>query len=495
MRPELLEVINLKVEIKTGDRFTSILENINFKLEQGQKIAVLGPSGAGKTTLMESIGQLKSWDNHYRYSGDILFKGFSILKNKKLLQSYRGNKISYIFQEPSSCFNPLISLGKQVDEAVSVHRIMEPDARKELILEWLEKCNLGDIERVYNSYPHQLSGGQLQRVMFILALINQPELLIADEPYSSLDEENQQLFLHLLDKEQKERNLTVIMVSHDWQISRNWADHFIIINNGTIVDQGDATYLERTGSDPFTKALFEFEQHREKLVKQFAPPLISGEPLLRVHDISKSYPSSRSIEKNTLIFEKVNFSLYKGETIGISGPSGSGKSTLARCLLLLEKADQGKIFWLDREVSDLDFETLIPLRPSIQIVFQDNNLSLPPHKTTMEIIKEVFIVRKQKEINFYEILGEVGLDENILQKYPSQLSGGQRQRLCIARALAMDPKVIVFDEILSMLDPVSQVLIVKLLLEVQKNKGVSFVFITHDKKWLEVFTNKVIVLS
>ncbi|MBK7525859.1 MAG: ABC transporter ATP-binding protein [Saprospiraceae bacterium] len=220
----------------------------------------------------------------------------------------------------------------------------------------------------------------------------------------------------------------------------------------------------------------------------------AGEPVLQVEKVSKSYPSYQTSNENTDIFDNINFELFQGETIGVSGPSGSGKSTLARCILKLEKTDAGKIFWMEKDVTHLDFETLIPLRPSVQIVFQDNNLSLPPHKTIYDILYEVSRIQKGKKVDVMEILGEVGLDDTVLMKYPSQLSGGQRQRLCIARALAMFPKVIVFDEILSMLDPVSQVQIVNLLLNVQKKLGISFVFITHDKKWLEVFTRRVIDL-
>ncbi|MBK8548386.1 MAG: ABC transporter ATP-binding protein [Saprospiraceae bacterium] len=494
MDAELLVVNNLKVDIKTGNQYIGILENVNFKVLRGQKVAVLGPSGTGKTTLLESIGQLKSWDSHYRYAGEIRFSGHSLLENKKLLHQYRGNKFSYIFQEPMSCFNPLLTCGKQVDESISAHRNAEPALRKKMILEWFEKFKLGDVSRVFDAYPHQLSGGQLQRIMFVLALINGPELLIADEPYSSLDEENQLLFLKTLEEEQKERNLSVIMVSHDWLISKNWADYFIIMNHGTIVDQGDLQTLEKTGSDPFTTSLFEFEQVREKLAHDFSVVKHAGEPVLQVEKVSKSYPSYQTSNENTDIFENINFELFQGETIGVSGPSGSGKSTLARCILKLEKTDAGKIFWMEKDVTHLDFETLIPLRPSVQIVFQDNNLSLPPHKTIYDILYEVSRIQKGKKVDVMEILGEVGLDDTVLMKYPSQLSGGQRQRLCIARALAMFPKVIVFDEILSMLDPVSQVQIVNLLLNVQKKSGISFVFITHDKKWLEVFTRRVIDL-
>jgi peptide/nickel transport system ATP-binding protein len=495
----LLEVSQLNVFVKSRRENFQILKDISFHLGPGEKLAIIGLSGSGKTTLLEAVTQLNYWNKHYHYEGRIIWNNQDLLQaSSKQLETVRGNQIVHIFQEPIACFNPLMTIGQQLYTGYSRHVKTDRDNAFCYILEWFDKVGLTTPDQILHSYPHHLSGGQLQRIMLVSALMLHPSVILADEPTSALDEENKQLMMSLLGEEQKKYGTSIVWVTHDMKLAAEWSDRILVLHDGEITDQGLYNAVKATPAHAFTKAIFEAELKRKQWVKLYRQENKNtdiNDRLLEVKGITKSYLTKDGKTSSRPIFEDLSFSVNEGRTKGITGPSGSGKSTLARCLLKLEEVDTGRIYWLNEDVTKLDFLDIRSKRHWIQVVFQDTNLSLPPHMTVSQIIHESIKKGGSSLATVEEILSSVGLDETLLHRFPYQMSGGQRQRLSLARALAFEPRILVLDEIISMLDPVSQCHIVRLLLDVQAEKQLAFVFITHDLEWLSVFTDDVLAMS
>ncbi|MFZ1704158.1 MAG: ABC transporter ATP-binding protein [Saprospiraceae bacterium] len=500
LKEVVLQIENLSINYSRKGSQTTILKDISFKVHKGQKVAILGPSGAGKTSLLENIAKLNDWSNDIFISGNIIFQNKSIFDlPSNELPTIRGKDISYIFQEPMACFNPLMPCGKQVLEAYMQHQKDDISIAKTHILSWFSSFQIQDVKKAYDAYPHQLSGGQLQRIMCVIALINNPSLILADEPTSSLDEDNKILFYKKLDEARVKNQTTTMVVTHDWVWAKKWADQIIILDDGELVDIGSVETITKNPKHIFTKALLEFENVRSSLKESFGLDEINQLPnnqiVVEGKKINKRYLYDKGGHQVLDVLSDINFKLNKGRTIGITGSSGSGKSTLARCILRLEDVDSGNIYWSGKEVTNLSFEALRKIRHQIQIVFQDTHLSLPPHLTVRAILEEALSSVDNKKDSVDSLLKSVGLNNDLTTRYPKQLSGGQRQRLCLARVMALQSSVVILDEFISMLDIVSQVNIVTLLMELQKKSSISYILITHDRVWLDIMTDEVLNLN
>lgn len=483
------------LSVKAGNH--TILSDISFTVAAGEKVAVLGLSGSGKSTLLESIGSLQTWNPDFETTGRVLFHDEDLLTmTPDNLNLKRGRQFGFIFQEPIACFNPVIRVGEQIISAYRKHHPGTDAVVKELVLDWFEKVKLPSPEKAFNSYPHQLSGGQLQRIMTVFALMHGPELILADEPISALDEENKNVVLTMLENERSKSRSAILMVTHDFSFAKSWADKLIILHDGKVAEEGTPGVLAEKSIHPFTRSLFSFEQKRYDLTalisKAESKDNEDRERLaLEVRSLKKSYTSAGN---TTTVLKNINLQLAEGDILGIQGPSGCGKSTLARCILRLESIDNGSIRWFYKEVTHLDFDTIRPLRKHVQIVFQDTNLSLPPHMTIREILLEAVYASGYSAEDIDRVLADVGIEKSVKERYPRQLSGGQRQRVCMARALLFRPGLLVLDEVISMLDPVTQLQMVELLLKINKEKKMALLFITHDKDWLRVITKDIMVL-
>ncbi|MBK8620400.1 MAG: ABC transporter ATP-binding protein [Saprospiraceae bacterium] len=495
-----LQIDNLRVNIAHGGLETHIIRDISLKIDGGEKVLIVGPSGSGKSTLLDSIGRINHWNTSYTYSGNITFKGCNLMKlSHREMSELLGKKIAYIFQEPQACFNPLMRVGEQIAETFELKKNQKSSVA-DVIQQWFGKVNLNDPNEIYYSYPHQLSGGQLQRVAMVMALIHGPELVLADEPTSALDIENQQWLFDILDDLRISHQTSVVMVSHDARLIHSWADSYYLMEDGIISASGKPHELQINPKSTFIQSLLTFDDRCKQLEQKRAekhPVFVDTAidiPVLKVVGLQKFYKNVQGKDGVKKIFEDIEFELFRGRSIGVSGGSGSGKSTLARCLVKLENTESGQIFWEQEMVSLLTFEEILPLRKNVQMVFQDIRLSLPPHMNVADILDEAISIAGNKEYTSKMLLHSVGMSDIFGKRFTHELSGGQRQRICIARAMAFDPKVLILDEVLSMLDIVTQSQIVELLLEKQAETGVSYVFISHDRQWMDVFTDHILYI-
>lgn len=487
----MLQVEGLSVIAGHEDYAVSILSDITFTVNKGEKIAVMGMSGSGKSTLLDSIGGLQAWNSDYKCLGKIQYNDINLLEaDPGYVREISGTKMGFIFQEPMACFNPVKKIGDQLVSAYRKYHAMAKDDIRSMVLAWFKDVLLPSPEKVFNAYPYQLSGGQLQRIMTVFGLMHRPELILADEPFSALDEENKKVVLNILERERKHNHSALLLVTHDFSFAHSWADRIIILADGKIVDQGTVASLSEKARHGFTKDLFNFEENRNKLaVRRKAQIKIvhesKREPVIEVKNLIKIFGVVPVLENMDMI-------LTEGSILGITGSSGSGKSTLARCITRLESFNSGSVSWFGRDITYLDYDELRPLRKKVQIVFQDTNLSLPPHMTIDAIFQEAKKASTCNLPELPEILAKVGLDKTILHRYPLQLSGGQRQRVCLARALLFRPAILILDEVISMLDPVSQLHLVESLLKLNYEEDTAIIFITHDRAWLDVVTQNII---
>ncbi len=500
-----------------GDK--QILYDINLNIEQGKTHALVGESGSGKSVTAMSILRLLEDVATIRTKGKILFNGQELLQlSKKDIRAVRGNDIAMIFQEPMTSLNPVYTIGQQLTEPLIQHRrLTKEDATQEAI-NLLERTGIPDPQQRLKSFPHQLSGGQRQRVMIAMALACRPALLIADEPTTALDVTIQAQILELIKDLQKECNMAVLLITHDLPLVRKTADTVSIMHQGRIVEQSP------------TKALFDNPQqeYTRKLLNAIPSfhhqPAPLGRPLIKLKDINCEFVTSRSwkgfftekrFKRQKKIFkavDNVNLTVRQGTTLGIIGESGSGKSTLAFCLLKLQ-ACTGSVqyFTEDTEstdekdeqavlLSELNNRQMRPLRKRMQIVFQDPFSSLSPRMTIEQIIAEGLQVhnkeysKKERHQLVRQALEEVELDPNMATRFPHEFSGGQRQRIAIARAIILKPELLILDEPTSALDTTIQAQIIELLKRLQKNYGMTYIFITHDLRVLRSLADELVVM-
>ncbi|GIC76024.1 ABC transporter ATP-binding protein [Moritella sp. F3] len=475
-----------------------VVKHVSFSIEKGKTFALVGESGSGKSVTALSILQLLPFPAAHYPSGCIKLMDKEVIgKNHAVMQSLRGNSASMIFQEPMTSLNPLHTIEKQISEILFLHQGLNKKAAHSRCLELLALVAIPQPENRLNSYPHELSGGQRQRVMIAMALANEPDLLIADEPTTALDVTVQLQILELLKSLQAKLGMAILMITHDLNIVRHLADDVAVMQHCEIVESGS---VERIFTDPqhdYTKTLLDAEPQRD------IPALISSEPLLKVNDFKVWFPLKKGLLQRTYDHVKavdgVSLQLHQGETLGIVGESGSGKSTLVRGLLRLINSE-GDIYYNGTNLQGLDLTAMRVYRQSLQIVFQDPFGSLSPRMSVRQIISEGLEVQGQHsdaeiETAIQQALVDVALPTSSLDRYPHQFSGGQRQRIAIARALVLKPKILILDEPTSALDRTVQKQILDLLCQLQQQHQLSYIFITHDLSVVRAVSHRVLVLK
>ena len=505
--PNLLVVKNLNLSISG----ISILKNISFKLKKNEILGFVGESGSGKSLTAFSIINLLN-SKKIKKSGHIFFNGKRIDSlNNKGFEKIRGSEISIIFQEPMSCLNPSMKCGRQVLEIILKHQLLDNIKAKKRVLDLFQMVQLIGSKTVYNKYPHELSGGQQQRVMIAIAIACNPKILIADEPTTSLDGIVKKEILFLLKEIQNKTKMGIIFVSHDLNLVSKIANNIIVLKKGSIIEFGDAKSLFKSPKNIYTQILLNARPPKIGRPKRLPAsnnnlkklPLISkrereekhkkiyrSEPLLKIKNLYFSYGKK-------LILNNINFNLYQGETLGLIGESGSGKSTIAKSILNLNNFQKGRIFFNNIDIKKYDQKEY---RKNIQLIFQDPFSSLNSQNSIGFSIMEPMIAHNlyNKDERFYkvhELLENVGLQKNDFLKYPSQFSGGQRQRIVIARALALNPKIIICDESVSALDVSVQAQVLNLLNSIKDKFSFTFLFISHDLSVIRYMSDRVIILN
>lgn len=490
MADHLLEVRNLSVEFHTAVGVVKAVRDMSYHLDRGETLAILGESGSGKSVSSSAIMNLIDMPPGRISSGEILLDGVDLL-TMPLAQrrEINGRKIAMIFQDPLSHLNPVYTVGWQIREALTTHGTDSTKAQAEA-LRLLGRVGIPDPEHALDKYPHEFSGGQRQRVMIAMALALRPDLLIADEPTTALDVTVQAEVLALLKELQRETGMAVLIITHDLGVVAEIADRVVVMEKGVLVEAGTVREVYKNPQHPYTKKLIAAAPGKGEMHQ----PLKGAEPVLSVRDVRKNYGAFAALKG-------VSFDLLAGETLAVVGESGSGKSTLARILLRLDEPDSGSALWKGRDLFQLSPAELYKLRRDLQIVFQDPTQSLNPRMTVYHLISEAWVIHpdilpkaKWRE-RVAELLTQVGLGPEHMGRYPHQFSGGQRQRIAIARALALEPQLIICDEAVSALDVSVQAQVIALLDGLRKQMGIAFIFIAHDLPVVRDFADHVMVMQ
>jgi microcin C transport system ATP-binding protein len=495
--PPLLDVRDLKVRFRQGDTETLAVDDVSFTLERGRTLGLVGESGSGKSVTALSIVRLLG--RAAVIQGQVKFKGEDLLAAREArLRDIRGAHITMVFQEPMTSLNPLHTIERQIGEILELHGARGAEKIKARIVELLQEVGIPDPGDRLGAFPHQLSGGQRQRVMIAMALANRPNLFIADEPTTALDVTVQAQILELLEDLQARHHMAMLFITHDLGIVRKIADDVAVMQKGKIVEINKVAELFAAPRHPYTRALIAAEP-------QGAPPAIdlSAKTILEARDIRVWFPVKSGFFRRTAGFVKavdgVSVSVREAETVGVVGESGSGKTTLGLALLRLISCE-GAIVFLGRPIDGLKFKATRPLRRDMQIVFQDPYGSLSPRLPVGDIVAEGLGVQykamalpRRREI-VAQALADTGLDPAAMDRYPHEFSGGQRQRIAIARAIVLEPKFIVLDEPTSALDMSVQAQIVDLLRDLQKRRGLAYLFISHDLKVVRALASEIIVM-
>jgi len=499
MSSPLLEVKELSVAFRQGERATLAVDRISFSIDKGETLALVGESGSGKSVSALSILKLLPYPTAQHPSGSIVFKGEELLDaDERDLRRVRGNDITMIFQEPMTSLNPLHPVERQIGEILDVHQGITGDAARTRIVELLNKVGIRDAETRLLDYPHQLSGGQRQRVMIAMALANNPDLLIADEPTTALDVTVQAQILKLLKELQAESGMAMLLITHDLGIVRHMADKVSVMQKGKIVEAGPVKGIFARPQHSYTRLLLAAEPKGAPPKSDPSAPVIIETKGLKVwFPIRRGF--FRKVVGHIKAVDGVDATVRAGQTLGIVGESGSGKTTLGLALLRLI-ASEGPIVYLGRRIDDFNSRAMRPLRKDMQVVFQDPYGSLSPRLSIQQIVEEGLLVQgkglseNERRARVAQALTEVGLEPETMDRYPHEFSGGQRQRIAIARALALDPKFIVLDEPTSALDMSVQAQIVDLLRGLQQKHNLAYLFISHDLKVVRALANEVIVM-
>ncbi len=496
----LLSVENLRVDFATEGGTIHAVRGVSFDLAAGETLALVGESGSGKSVTALSVLRLLSYPPASHPSGKILFKGRDLLAlPEDQLRAVRGADISMIFQEPMTSLNPLHTIEKQVSEVLVVHRGLSRAAARSRVIELLDLVRIPEPESRLGSFPHQLSGGQRQRVMIAMALANEPDLLIADEPTTALDVTVQAQILELLADLKQRLGMAMLFITHNLGIVKRFADRVCVMTNGEIVEAGTTAEVFAAPRHPYTRHLMAAEP-------QGSPPPSSpsARTVLEASDIRVWFDIRRGLLRRTVghikAVDGVSVAVREGRTLGIVGESGSGKTTLGLAVLRLLRSE-GRIVFFGRDIAGLGWRAMRPLRRDMQVVFQDPYGSLSPRLTVGEIVAEGLAVHfphltpAERQARVDAALREVGLDPAMAGRYPHEFSGGQRQRIAIARAVVLEPKFIVLDEPTSALDVSVQAQVVDLLRGLQQRRGLSYLFISHDLKVVRALAHDVIVLK
>ncbi|KOF14067.1 ABC transporter ATP-binding protein [Ensifer adhaerens] len=490
MADHLLEVRNLSVEFHTVMGVVKAVRNISYHLDRGETLAILGESGSGKSVSSSAIMNLIDMPPGRISSGEILLDGVDLLKMPaQKRREVNGRRIAMIFQDPLSHLNPVYTVGWQIREALTTHGAVRAEAQSEA-LRLLTRVGIPDPEKSLDKYPHEFSGGQRQRVMIAMALALRPDLLIADEPTTALDVTVQAEVLALLEELQQETGMAVLIITHDLGVVAEIADRVVVMEKGELVEAGTVRDVYKNPQHPYTRKLIAAAPGKGKMHS----PGGRGEPVLSVRGVRKHYGNFEALKG-------ISFDLMPGETMAVVGESGSGKSTLARILLRLDEPDSGSALWKGRDLFQLSPAELYKLRRDLQMVFQDPTQSLNPRMTVYQLISEAWVIHpdilpkaKWRE-RVAELLVQVGLGPEHMGRYPHQFSGGQRQRIAIARALALEPQLIICDEAVSALDVSVQAQVIALLDRLRKDMGIAFIFIAHDLPVVRDFADHVMVMQ
>jgi len=491
MTDHLLEVRNLSVDFHTSIGTVHAVRDVSWHLERGETLAILGESGSGKSVSASAILNLIDMPPGEITSGEILFEGRDVLsmspEERRLLN---GHRIAMIFQDPLSHLNPVYTVGFQIAEAMMAHGVNKGQTRSRTI-ELMKRVGITDADTKIDSFPHQFSGGQRQRIMIAMALALKPDILIADEPTTALDVTVQAQILALLEELQEETGMGLLLITHDLGVVAEIADRVVVMNAGEIVETGTARDVYHTPHHPYTKKLIAAIPGGGEMAEQLGTGI---DPILEISGLTKHYGAFVALDN-------ANLTVLPGESVAIVGESGSGKSTLAKTILRLEDATGGQALFEGRDLISMDPKALFKMRRDIQMVFQDPTQSLNPRMSIYDIISEAFVIhpkilgKQHWKTRVCELLEQVGLGTEHMYRHPHQFSGGQRQRIAIARALALEPKLIVCDEAVSALDVSVQAQVLALLTKLQDELGLSFLFIAHDLPLVRDFAHRVIVMQ
>ncbi|MFS2224483.1 microcin C ABC transporter ATP-binding protein YejF [Pantoea sp. B65] len=499
MSTPLLTINDLSIAFRQGAVQQQVVNRLSLSLEAGETLALVGESGSGKSVTALSIMRLLPAPPAIYTGGEIYFSGQNILQaDERTLRSLRGNRMAMIFQEPMVSLNPLHSIEKQLYEVLSLHRGMRREAARGEMLNCLDRVGIRQAKSRLNDFPHQLSGGERQRVMIAMALLTQPELLIADEPTTALDVTVQAQILTLLKELKQELNMALLFITHNLRIVRQLADQVTVMQNGAVVEHSTTRQLFSAPQHAWTRKLLDAEPEGHPAPADSAKP-----PLLRVDKLQVSFPIKRGLLRRVVdhhhALKALSFELRPGESLGLVGESGSGKSTTGLALLRLIQS-QGEIWFDDQPIHSWNRKQMLAVRPRIQVVFQDPNSSLNPRLNITQIIAEGLQVHRpqlteqQRDQQVIVAMQEVGLDPATRHRYPAEFSGGQRQRIAIARALILQPQLIILDEPTSSLDRSVQKQILTLLKNLQQQHRLAYVFISHDLQVVRALCHQVVVL-
>jgi microcin C transport system ATP-binding protein len=495
----LLSVQDLSVAFRQGGKESLAVDRISFDVRRGETVALVGESGSGKSVSALSVMKLLPYPAASHPSGRILFKGTDLIAaDDATMRAVRGDDITIVFQEPMTSLNPLHTVGRQVAETLVLHRGLSEQEARARAVELLGKVGIPDPEQRLDSYPHQLSGGQRQRVMIAMALANAPDLLIADEPTTALDVTVQAQILALLKDLQRESGMAILFITHDLGIVRKLADRVCVMRHGKIVEQGPVADIFERPQHPYTIELMAAEpKPMARAVRADATPVMTAD------DLKVWFPVKRGLLRRTVghikAVDGISVSVREGHTLGIVGESGSGKTTLGLALLRLISSD-GPIVFMGKPIQDLGFKAMRPNRRFMQVVFQDPYGSLSPRMSVAEIVAEGLAIHHpkltedQRDARVVKALEEVGLDPATRHRYPHEFSGGQRQRIAIARAMVLEPSFVLLDEPTSALDRIVQAQIVDLLRELQAQRNLTYLFISHDLKVVSALADDIIVM-
>lgn len=523
----MLQVNNLSISFISDNQLNKVVNEVSFSLLENKVLGVVGESGSGKS--ITSLAILGLLPLKAKINGDIYFENQSLLNvSENEYRKIRGNYISMIFQEPMSSLNPTLTCGYQVAEVLQQHTKLTQKQIKDEVISLFEKVKLPRPEVIFNSYPHQISGGQKQRVMIAMAIACKPKLLIADEPTTALDVTVQKEIILLLKELQKETKMSILFISHDLALVSEIADEVLVMYKGAIIEKGATHQVFKNPKKEYTKALifsrpstnqrlkklptvedfdsgtFVKEYYTDKERAIFHQKVYSKNPILKIINLHKEFISKGSwFIKDTVVnaVNNVTFDVFEGETLGLVGESGCGKTTLGRTILQLEKATKGHIFYKEKDITKLSKNEIKNLRKEVQIIFQDPFSSLNPRITIGEAILEpmqvhkIGISKQQRKETVYTLLEKVGLEKSFYNRYPHEFSGGQRQRIGIARALALQPKIIICDESVSALDVSVQAQVLNLLNQLKVEFNFTYIFISHDLSVVKFMSDQLLVMN
>ena len=495
----LVQVSNLHIGFKKGEQLQEVVHGVDFHIKENETFALVGESGAGKSLSAQSIMRLVPETRIAYPQGEVLFEGRDVLRfSEDELRVLRGNEVGMIFQEPMSSLNPLHTIEKQINENLMLHKNLSFNQATSKTMEWLERVGIRDAEKRLKAFPHQLSGGERQRVMIAMALVNEPKLLIADEPTTALDVTIQAQILKLLKDLQQELGMAVLFITHDLGIVRQIADRVVVMQDGLVVETENTTQLFANPQHPYTQKLLNSEPQGEP-----PEPDRKADTMIRLQDVKVWFPIQKGVLRRTHGYVKavdgLSLNIRKGQTLGVIGESGSGKTTLGKAILRLEEST-GEISFDNQSLQKLSEKHLRPIRRQMQVIFQDPYGSLNPRMSVEQIIEEGLKFHKlgNKESRTQRILDtlqEVGLDPERRYQFPHEFSGGERQRIAIARALVLRPKFIVLDEPTSSLDRSIQFQVIQLLQQIQKKYDLTYMFISHDLKLVKTFCHELIIMK